>query len=109
MNFLFISSRCKHCVQLQEDYLNSNNIQAVKIINIDVKQRPDFIKCVPSMVLDDGELLEGSKVFQYFSNINHITNNDIKATNSISYEQQLKFSDIKNKDSLLIPKLQDIL
>lgn len=109
MNYLFISSKCKHCVQLQEKYLNSNNIQQIQIINIDTKKRPNFIKCVPSIIFDDGDLIEGTKVFQYFDNMNKIQNDKLITNDSFSYEQQQKYSNIMKDDSLLIPKLKDIL
>jgi hypothetical protein len=66
---LFISSRCDHCKKIligfqQHDFLKS----LFKVVNIDKQPFPNYIKSVPSILIND-QVIKGDTVFEYFGKL----------------------------------------
>ena len=66
---LFISARCDHCKKIligiqQHPFLKS----LFKIVNIDTQPFPNYIKSVPSILIND-QIIKGDTVFEYFGKL----------------------------------------
>ena len=86
---LFISSRCEHSKNIligikKHPFL----IPLFKIVNIDTTPYPDYIKSVPSLLVN-GNVVTGNTVFNYFGKLVEEKNNQDKRNN----DNNLKKSD----------------
>ena len=66
---LFISGRCEHCKKIligisQYEFLKP----LFKIINIDTQPYPNYIKTVPSLIIN-GQIISGQTVFEYLGKL----------------------------------------
>ena len=66
---LFISGRCEHCKKIligisQYEFLKP----LFKIINIDTQPYPNYIKTVPSLLIN-GQIISGQTVFEYLGKL----------------------------------------
>ena len=66
---LFISGRCSHCKKIllgiqQHPFLKS----LFKIVNIDTQAFPNYVKTVPSILIND-QVIKGDTVFEYFGKL----------------------------------------
>lgn len=67
MNPIFISRRCINCQELLIFiHKNTELRNKFKIIDIDTNPYPDFLKVVPTMIIDES-LLFGDELFKYLN------------------------------------------
>jgi arsenate reductase-like glutaredoxin family protein len=115
MKVLFYSNKCPHCKKLLL-FLEQNNINIFKKVNIETEKIPNIIKKVPSII--DPELnqpLEGNKVLEYVINMKYFNNqtNNIECIKEPlpnpnipiyekSYSNKINNLNLKNKNSTSI-------
>jgi hypothetical protein len=87
----FYSTRCKHCIKLNGILKNKGLV--LMNICVDFDSSINFIDNhniagVPSIVLENGEVLEGSGAFDWARNYTEDDNNEEEYTRSRTYENQ---------------------
>ena len=86
---LFISGRCNHSKQIllgiqQYEFMKS----LFKIINIDTQPYPNYIKTVPSLLIN-GQIISGETLFQYLGKL---------VEGKQSQEERIKQNNLSNED-----------
>lgn len=66
---LFISGRCNHCKKILIGFQQHTFLKSLfKVVNIDRQAFPNYIKSVPSILIND-QVIKGDTVFEYFGKL----------------------------------------
>ena len=66
---LFISGRCDHCKKILIGFQQHTFLKSLfKVVNIDRQAFPNYIKSVPSILIND-QVIKGDTVFEYFGKL----------------------------------------